>query len=120
MDEGIDILKLPPHTTDRLQPLDVVCFKSVKAKWDKNLHKWTAQHKAKRVSKSDFLGLVGEVWGECFKEDLIKKAFDKCGIYPFNRDRYPISAFAPHLLDAYRSDRLDLHQVNDFLFVVGS
>lgn len=93
MDEGIDILKLPPHTTDKLQPLDVCCFKSLKTKWDRNLAKWSTQHKARRVSKCDFLGLVSDVWGECFKEDLIKKAFEKCGIFPFNRERYPVSEF---------------------------
>ena len=48
MDEQIDLLRLPPHTTDRLQPLDVVCFKSLKTRWDKELARWSRENKAKR------------------------------------------------------------------------
>ena len=105
MDNGIDILKLPPHTTDKLQPLDVCCFKSLKQKWDQNLAKWTAQNRARRVSKFDFLGLVSEVWGQCFSEDLVKKSFEKCGIFPFNREKYPTSEFMPHLLSLYLREK---------------
>ena len=63
------------------------------------------QHKAKRVTKSDFLGLVAEVWSKCFNETLIKKAYEKCGIIPLNRNRYPKTEFAPHLLELYNSEK---------------
>ena len=111
LDEGIDILKLPPHTTDKLQPLDVCCFKSLKQKWDRNLAKWTAQHRARRVAKSDFLGLVSEVWGQCFTEELVKKSFDVCGIFPVNRNKYPTRVFDPHLLTLYNNQRSRLVQI---------
>jgi len=115
MDEHVDILKLPPHTTDRLQPLDVCCFRSLKMTWEKKLVKWSIKNKAKRVTKHDFMGLVSEVWGECFTPSLIIKAFDKCGIYPFNRDRYPTDAFAPHLLDLYNKMQTREEQVCKFV-----
>lgn len=34
----VTVLKLPPHTTDLLQPLDVSVFKSLKEKWGRVLH----------------------------------------------------------------------------------
>ena len=105
MDQHIDILKLPPHTTDRLQPLDVCCYKSLKVKWDRNIADWIVKHRAKRVTKSDFLGLVADVYEECFTNSLIKKAFEKCGIYPLNRTMYPTSAFAPNLLNIYNMEK---------------
>ena len=114
MDEHVDILKLPPQT-DRLQPLDVCCFRSLKVSWEKKLVKWSIQHKAERVTKHDFMGLVAEVWGECFTPILIKKAFEKCGIYPFNQERYPTSAFAPHLLELYNNLKARDEQVNELI-----
>jgi len=63
------------------------------------------------VAKRDFLGLVANVWDDCFKPDLIKGAFEKCGIYPFNREKYPTSEFAPNFLTLYQKERHRLQQV---------
>ena len=115
MDEHIDILKLPPHTTDWLQPLDVCCIKSLKVKLDRNMADRTDKHRAKRVLKSDFLGLVSEVYEECFTDSLIKKAFQKCGIYPLNRDMYPTSAFASNLLNVYNREKAHNQMVSNSL-----
>lgn len=118
MDENIDIIKLPPHTTDKLQPLDVCCFKSLKSVWDKNLAKWTSQHRARRVTKYDFLGMVSNVWGQCFTTELITKAFEKCGLYPFNRDRYPITEFAPNLLAVYQREKQRRQEVSQTYSII--
>ena len=32
---GIHIVKLPPHVTDKLQPLDITCFSPLKGYWEK-------------------------------------------------------------------------------------
>ena len=37
IDEDVNILKLPPHVTDKLQPLDVACFGPLKRAWEKPL-----------------------------------------------------------------------------------
>ena len=34
MEEGIIIIKFPPHVTDVLQPLDVACFRPLKRRWE--------------------------------------------------------------------------------------
>ena len=36
MEEYITIVKLPPHVTDKLQPLNVCCFDPLKREWKKN------------------------------------------------------------------------------------
>ena len=35
MEEYITIVKLPPHVTDKLQPLNVCCFGPLKREWKK-------------------------------------------------------------------------------------
>ena len=44
IDNQVSILKLPPHTTHILQPLDVVAFKPLKTKWDELLVNWQRHH----------------------------------------------------------------------------
>jgi len=68
-----------------------------------------------QVSKSDILGLVSGVWDECFTEDLVKKAFEKLGIFSFNRDRYPTSRIAPHLLSVYNKEKSGVQQVSTLI-----
>ena len=38
--EDITLLKLLPHVTDILQPLDVACFGPLKRMWEKVLKEW--------------------------------------------------------------------------------
>lgn len=59
-EEHVTLLKLPPHTTDRLQPLDVCCFKPLKVKWDQAVSTWTKRNAARRINISEFIQLVGE------------------------------------------------------------
>jgi hypothetical protein len=99
--EDIRIIKLPPHTTDRLQPLDVVCFKPLKTRWDKEIATWMKDNSARRVNKSEFASLVGNVWDDVFNVEVIKTAFQKTGLYPCDRNVYPKHVFAPHLMRIY-------------------
>ena len=100
--ENITIIKLPPHTTDRLQPLDVCCFKPLKIQWDKAIAKFQQTNNARRITKSEFVDLVGQVWSSAFTEKNILKSFEKTGMYPVNRTRYPEIAFKPNLLSVYK------------------
>ena len=50
-EEMMSIIKLPPHTTDKLQPLDVSCFKPFKSLWEKTIAKWTAENGGRKITK---------------------------------------------------------------------
>lgn len=101
--ENITIIKLPPHTTDLLQPLDVCCFKPLKTRWDATIAKWQAANYARRITKGEFVDLVGRVWDECFSVEIIQTAFRKTGLYPPDRDIYPVAMFNPDLYKLYKS-----------------
>ena len=57
---SVTLLKLPPHTTDRLQPLDTCCFRPLKVQWDKAIAKWTRENRARRITKHEFVELTGQ------------------------------------------------------------
>ena len=100
-EEMVSIIKLPPHTTDRLQPLDVSCFKHFKTIWAKTLHRWTYQNLGQKIQKSEFICLLGSIWRESFTVENIVAGFKKSGMFPPNRVVYPVDAFNPKILHAY-------------------
>jgi hypothetical protein len=82
---GIIILILPPHSTHRLQPLDLNCFLPLGTKYGVHLNNWL--HKSlgqTSMSKRTFLPIFRLAWDESFTKDNILGGFRKAGIWPFN------------------------------------
>ena len=64
------LLKLPPHTTHFLQPLDVSGFEPVKTKWDKVLVEWQRHNYGRTLGKSDFSKLLCEAWPALSEQNI--------------------------------------------------
>ncbi|CAG4954999.1 unnamed protein product [Parnassius apollo] len=91
---GITILKLPPHTSHLLQPLDVAVFRSFKCKWDAKLVIWQRHNVGLKMPKNVFSQTFADTWQETNAE-IIKSGFKKTGIYPFNPDVLTQDIFEP-------------------------
>lgn len=72
----ITILKLPPHTSHLLQPLDVAVFKSFKCKWDEKLVAWQRHNVGTKMPKNVFAQTFGDTWQETCP-NVIKTGFKK-------------------------------------------
>nr|CAH7744755.1 unnamed protein product [Callosobruchus chinensis] len=92
--ENITIIKLPAHTTDLLQPLDTCCFRPLKNLWDRELVSWQRENQRK-LSKSEFVDLLCKIWHEGITPQTILTGFRSTGIYPPNRNKYPVSRQNP-------------------------
>lgn len=102
IEEGIVIVKLPPHATDKLQPLDVACFSALKKKWSSVLVAWNSEWGAsKPITKSVFVNKISEVWHEGLSPDNVKAGFEATGICPLDRSKYPENRLDPRLLKQY-------------------
>ena len=76
---------LPPNATDKLQPLDVGLFASMKNSWKKQLTKYKDEDpNAKLLYKTEFSRMLAELYGNLNPENHLPKAFEKCGLYPLN------------------------------------
>ena len=77
-ENNVIILKLPPHTTDLLQPLDVSVFKSLKEKWGKVLFQRLCKTRS-TLSRSEFSNTLStdEVWKAAFTTESIQNGFRK-------------------------------------------
>lgn len=111
-DHNVTILKLPPHSTHLLQPLDVAVFKPFKDKWDKELVKWQRENPRKRLPKKDFVSMLNKIYYSLDSE-IIVNGFKKTGIHDrelfategssVNRKAVPDTAYRP--ADLYRYNR---------------
>lgn len=100
--QNVTIIKLPPHTTDLLQPLDVSVFKALKGYWADILFKRIRSTRA-RLSKAEFSTNLcdPEVWKKAFSETNVKNGFRTCGIHPVDRTKYPTNRFSVTLKNQY-------------------
>ena len=65
LEHGIQFVCLPPHSTDKLQPLDVGVFGPVKKAWRRILDEFKARHpRQSGIQKSDFPRLLAQLWDE--------------------------------------------------------
>jgi len=94
----IHVLCYPAHTTHIYQGLDVVIFSILKRHWGEEKTKW--EENGGNVTKETFLKIYGEAHIRTLTPELIRKAFEKTGVSPFNPDvvspemMAPVSAFA--------------------------
>jgi hypothetical protein len=84
-DLRIVLLILPPHSTHRLQPLDVVLFGLLSTAYSNELNAFINKGLGiVTMKKRHFLSLFRSAWRTSFTEDNIRHAFEKPGIWPYN------------------------------------
>jgi hypothetical protein len=82
---GIVVLILPPHSTHRLQPLDLGCFGPLTQKYSEKLQIIMFEGIGYvGMTKRMFWSVFKPAWEESFSEENITSAFAKAGIWPFN------------------------------------
>ena len=102
--EDVTILKLPPHTTDLMQPLDVACFGPLKCAWERKLNEWTSLFGVnERMKKAQFANMLSEVWHKGLSAKNVMAGFEATGVLPVNKSKYPTNRFNPNLLKNYKA-----------------
>lgn len=84
---GIDIVVLPPHTSHKLQPLDIAIFKSFKSHFSSMKERFINANPAwsnGRFDKSYLAELASNALREALSVSNIQAGFRKTGIYPLN------------------------------------
>src|SRR5258708_2828293 len=93
-EHNILILRLPPHCTHKLQPLDVRVFGPLQAKFADMMDEFVGKHYC-RICKSDFVSVYMKAQEKAISCELIKSAFRHCGVHPLNVDIFDTESFAP-------------------------
>ena len=78
------MLSLPPHTTHKLQPLDVSLFKPLKTYYYQHLNQWMRAHPGRPVTMFQICQLFGKAYGQAATIGNAVNAYCKTGLFPVN------------------------------------
>ncbi|GBP07644.1 hypothetical protein EVAR_2768_1 [Eumeta japonica] len=111
-ENGIVYLSFPPHTSHKLQPLDVGVFGPFKAKLKVAFNDWHINHPGKALTIYDIPNLSKLAFFESFNAKNITNAFAKPGIIPFNRLAFSEEDFSP--CEVFSNQESQNAPTNDF------
>lgn len=92
---NVILLTFPPHTSHKLQPLDVSVFGPLKKYYNKECGVWIANHPGKRIDIYNIAEILGQSYGQAFCTQNIVSAFKSTGIYPLNKNCFKEHEFLP-------------------------
>ncbi|TFY77763.1 hypothetical protein EWM64_g6246, partial [Hericium alpestre] len=94
LENNIVLYRLPPHTTHRLQPLDVGVFSPLQIAWEARCNEVMAKT-GSGIGIQDVVAEYMTARKASFTEKTISAAWTKSGIRPLNPDIFIDSDFAP-------------------------
>ena len=92
-DNGVMLLSLPPHTTHRLQPLDVSYFKPFNTYFDQASDTWLRSNPGRRITVYEVASLMNEAFKKAGVVNTASNGFKKTGLWPPNRKVFDPSDF---------------------------
>jgi hypothetical protein len=91
----VHMLTIPPHTSHKLQPLDLTFFGPLKTSYNRQVDKWMLAHAGQRVSDYDIAGIFTRAYERVAVIEKATKGFACAGIVPYNPEVFGDEEFAP-------------------------
>ena len=92
---GVIMLSLPPHTSHRMQPLDLTFFKPLKLYYYQSIDQWMRANPGRAVTMFQISRLFGLAYGKAANVNNAVSGFRKSGIFPVNPLVFDDSEFRP-------------------------
>lgn len=106
---GVTVLTLHPHTTAKLQPLDVGVNAPFKTFYNAAIDSWMMRHPGKLVTIYHVAECVGQAFLKALTPVNIVNAFKKCGIHPYDDSIFTDIDFLPSVV----TDRPEVQEVSE-------
>lgn len=94
----VTIVVLPPHCSNKLQPLDVSFMGPFKAYYASAAETYLRTKPGHVINLYDIMQLMGIAFGKAATQPIAVSGFKKCGLWPCDRSVFEDSAFAPSLV----------------------
>ncbi|KAK9976965.1 hypothetical protein ABG768_018786 [Culter alburnus] len=97
-ENGIVMLSFPPHCSHKLQPLDRTVYGPLKRHVNSFCDTWMRSHPGLTMSIYDIPGIVRLAFPLAGTPGNVQNGFSSTRIWPYNRDKFKDSDFAPSLV----------------------
>lgn len=94
-DNGVTLLTIPPHTSHKLQPLDVSVFGPLQTFYNAALDSWMLRNHGVPATIYNISELLGLAFEKAMTPVNITSGFRKTGIFPFDRNTFTEDDFMP-------------------------
>lgn len=94
-DNGVVLLCLPPHTSHKLQPLDVTFFKPLSLYYGEEIRKWLRCHPGKVVTLFQVSSIFGAAFLRAATMPTAINGFKKTGIWPSDLNVFSDADYLP-------------------------
>lgn len=116
---GVTVLTLHPHTSAKLQPLDVGVFGPFKTFFNGAIDSWLLRNPGKPITIYDLAECIGTAYNRAMTPMNIINSFKSCGIFPFDRNIFTDIDFLPSEV-TNRPFAEDLHTTEKITDVTGA
>lgn len=92
---NVVFVSFAPHTTDRMQPLDVAIYGPLKKYFEQELNTFQKSHPGRIINQYDITKLFGGAYPKCASVHNAIQGFRKPGIWPYNPNAFGDEDYAP-------------------------
>lgn len=97
-ENGVHVLTLPPHTSQKTQPLDRTIYGPLKKYFNDEANSWMMQNPGKTITLYQMGQFIGASWTKASTPSNIMAGFRASGIWPFDRNAFSEDDFLPSAL----------------------
>lgn len=108
-------MTIPPHSSHRIQPLDVTFYKPLKTAYNVECDKYLKSHPGEKITTKEIAEIFNKAYSRIATPEKAIKGFETTGIYPINPDVFSEDDFVAAENIRNHQNTIPTQQENDIL-----
>lgn len=100
---GVVLLTLPPHCSNKLQPLDVAVFSPFKSALNREIELWMLANRPNHLTIYFMASIINKAYISAFSYKNITSGFQATGIFPFDDQKSDEDYFRTYFQKKYKN-----------------